>query len=205
MKKLTILLITILIIYLIYYFYQPTRINYASIGNYSSFNADIKKTLSTNNFNDYFNNSTIVGMYNDINNNRTIKVNNEIYYIKKVLRESDVLVINIGMDELNHYFNKYDMNNNYVCFNKMYSDIEKLIKEVRKYAYGKIIFIGYYNHTNYYDANIDRFFYDVNIKLERLMIDNNIIYIDLYEYVKGNNKIDSINKRILNTIEFYLK
>lgn len=215
MKKNLIILITILVIYLIYYVNNTNGINYVSISDsLNNYDNDIYEYLPSNSsFNNYFNSSSIIGLFKDIKNNRTIMVNGEIYYLKKVLRESDVLVINVGMSELAKFFNKYDMDYNYHLLEEMIANIKKMVIEVKKYAYGKIIFIGYYNPVNYYDANIDRLFYDVNIKLERLMIDNNIIYLDLYEKVKGNNYKDrngsslnlSGNKMIANIIKYYLK
>ncbi len=204
LKKLTYLLITILGIYVIYSLYCNNSINYVSLtDSNNNFDIYIYEYLSknkTNRFNNYFNSSSIIQAYQNIRNNQTIRVNNTDYYLKKVLRESDILVISIGMDELSINFNKYNMQVNYAYFDKMYDNIIRLVKEIKRYAYGKIIFLGYYNPTNYYDANIDRFFYDINIKLERLMIDNNIIYLDLYELVKGNRKA---YKEIANGIKYY--
>ena len=202
MKKI-IFLIVIIIIYLIYNHYSVNNINYVSISSNNSYDKYIINDVYS--YNNHFNSSTIKDLTYDIINNRTIKVDNNIYYLKKVLRESDVLVINIGMEELTNYFNKYDMNNNYLYFNKMYLEIKELINEIKKYSFGKIIYLGYYNPTNYYDSNIDRFFYDINIKLERLMVDNNIIYLDLYELIKGNKDSLIINKKIANSIKYYLK
>ena len=218
MKKLTILLITFLIIYLIYSIYNVNKINYVSICDtaINKVNSLVYDYLDRNNkvssFNNYFNNSSVVNTYFDIKNNRTIKVNDTYYYLKRVLRESDVLVISVGMEELASNFDKYNIGNNYDYFNNMILEINRLIKEIKRYTYGKIIFIGYYNPTNYYDANIDRFFYDINIKLERLMLDNDIIYIDLYEMIKQSNYKEKNNmilnihdiKKIANIIEFYL-
>ncbi len=186
------------------------------MGNIPNYNDYIKKDLwkkkHFHEFNNYFNNYTLSLVYHDILNNKTIRNNNKDYYIKKSLRESDLIVISVGMEELNNNYNKYDMKNNYVFFNKMYSDIEKLIKEIRKYAQDKIIFLGYYNPTNYYDSMVDEFFYDVDIKLNRLMINNDIIYLDLYEKVKGHNYKEKNSvylndlgqKEIANAIIFYL-
>ena len=220
MKKLTILLITFLVIYVIYVLFNVSRkINYVSISDsvmHNSFDNVIydylynKKQINT--YNNYFYNSTILKVYQDIKNNRTLKIDSEIYYLKKVLRESDVVVISVGMEELASNFDKYNYKSNYSFFNNMYYNIELLISEIKKYAYGKIIFLGYYNPTNYYDANVDRFFYDVNIKLERLMIDNNVIYLDLYELIKDNNYQEKnkaylnkqANRKIAKMIEFYL-
>ena len=217
MKKLTILLITILVIYVIYSFLNVQKINYISIHDniLNSYNDYIKNDLinKLDRFNNEFSNSSIIKMCQDIQNNKTIRINNYDYYLKKELRESDILVIGIGMEELIHNFNKYDMKKNYNYFNSMYSNISKLISEIKKYAYGKIIYLGYYNPTNYYDSNIDEFFYDIDYKLNRLMMDNDIIYIDLYEFVKGNNykekdfvtlNIDG-NKKLARIIEFYLE
>ena len=193
--------------------------NYVIINDaiiYNNYDKYIKKYLlnkkKINNFNNQFSSSSVIKLFQDIKNNRTIKVNNEIFYLKKLLRESDVLVISVGMGELANIFSKYDMNNNQIYFDDMYENIQRVIKEIKRYAYGKIIFLGYYNPTNYYDANIDRFFYDMNIKLERMMLDNDIIYIDLYELMKGNNykneNICTINemgsKKIASIIEYYL-
>ena len=207
MKKLTILLITIFIIYLIYSLFNVKKANYVSISDemFNDYNGYLKEYLVNSNrlndFNDYFNSSSITNLYKDIRNNRTIRKNNNEYYLKKVLRESDVLIISVGMKELSDNFDKYDMSKNNIYFNELYSNIDRLIKEIKKYAYGTIIFIGYFNPTNYYDANIDRFFYDINIKLNKLMMDNNNIYLDLYETVKENK--DSI-KTIVSSIIYYL-
>lgn len=224
MKKILVFLSTLLGLFLIYRHFENKSINYVSIGDslinneYQSvsYNNYIKEYLnsykSKSLINNYFYNNTINGLTNDIQNNRTIWLEEE-YYFKKVLRESDVLVISVGMEELKNNYNKYDMNNNYVIFNKMYLDIMSLIREVKKYAHGVIIFVGYYNPTNYYDSKTDELFYDIDIKLNRLMMNNGITYLDLYQKVKGNKYKES-NSYLLNasgynilaqTIEFYLK
>ena len=63
------------------------------------------------------------------------------------------------MEEVNNNFNKYDMNSNYIFFNKLYSNIERMIREIKRYAYGKIIFIGLYNPTNYFSLLVSRIEY----------------------------------------------
>ena len=172
------------------------------MGNY---NNNIEKYLATNNilgtFNNYYSAPTINKAYQDIKNNRTIRVDNIDYYFKKVLRESDLLVISIGMEELTKNYSKMDMSSNNNYFNKMYNDILRLIKVIKKYAYGKIIFIGYYNPTNYYDANVDQLFYDMNTRLKKIMHENGIIYIDLYKKKKENK---DINRIIVDSIITYL-
>ena len=207
MKKLTILWITFLIIYIIYSLFNVNKINYVSLtdGVLSKYNDYVRDYLVNNNklnsFNDIFTTVSINDLYKDIKNNRTIKDNNQEYYLKKVLRGSDVLVITVGTKELSDNFDKFDMKKNSVYFNELYSNIERLIKEIKKYAYGKIIFLGYYNPYNYFDSNIDRYFFEIDNKLNRLFTDKNITYISTYEVMKNNRYNEKlISKKILNTI-----
>ena len=216
MKKIIISIITFLLIFFIYNGFNNKKINYVSIGDnlINGYNKYVLKYLDNSNrlgnANTFINNS-IKGLYSDIKKNKTIRSNDNDYFIKKVLRESDILVISIGMQELFNNYDKYDMNHNYKILNKIYNDLDILLNEIRKYAKGTIIFLGYYNPTNYYDSKTDEFFFNIDIKLNKLMGDD-IIYIDLYKLVKGHqykNK-DSIYlnedayKKISNIIEFYI-
>ena len=222
MKKISFLLITIVGIYLIYIYFNHTNINYLSISdncfisdnNYNNYiYNNLKNKKMINEFNSYFTNYSISLIYDDIRNNRTIRVNNYDYYFKKSLRESDFVVISVGMEELSNNYNKYDMKENYSYFSKMFLDIETLINEIRKYAQDRIVFLGFYNPTDYYDAKVDEFFFYMDTKLNRLMINNNIIYLDLYEPIKGGNyKVENSvflnkdgNRKIANSILFYLE
>lgn len=80
----------------------------------------------------------------------------------------------------------------------MYNNLEKLIQEVKKYAQGTILFLGYYNPTNYYDAKTDEIFYYMDVKLYQLMQEYNITYIDLYEIMKNGSYKDDLNSLYLN-------
>ena len=222
MKKIIILLLSFVCLFVIYKCFDNNKINYVSISDYSiyhdslNYNDYIYKYLTDSNklsaFNTEFINNNAFLIYKDLLNNRTIRINNNDYFFKKVLRESDLVVINIGMEELYNKYDKYNINTNYENFNKIYSDLKILLKEIRKYAKGRILFIGFYNPYDYYDAKIDEFFYKVNIELNNIMIDNNIIYINLYEIIKGNNYIKNklfLNqdgyKQIANIIKFYIE
>ena len=213
MKKIICFLITFFLIIIIYNHFSIKKINYVSIGDNSIFyfNEYLKNNNKLGEFNNIFYNKKIKGLKEDIKINRTIRIDNNDYFIKKVLRESDILVISVGMDELSLYYNKDDININYQYFNKMYNEIDDLLKEIKKYAQEKIIFLGYYNPTNYYDSKTDEFFFYLNNKLNELMSDD-VIYIDLYELIKGNQYKDSnsyyLNKygyqKVASIIEFYL-
>ena len=222
MKKIICFLLTILGIFIIYTTFNNNVINYVSMSDIlikkdndydNIIKLELKGKHRLNDFNNIFNRNTIVELTEDIKANRTIWEDGKEYYIKKVLRESDILVINIGMKELSNNYSKYYINKNYQYFDKMYNDISKLIIEIKKYAKGTIIFIGYYNPFEYYDSKTDEFFYNLNLKLNRLMINNKIIYIDMYQRIKGNNFKINANQIYLNSrgnielsriIKFYL-
>lgn len=228
MKKLICIFLTIFGLFFIYHHFDSHQIKYVSIGdglirgmdsrnqiNYG-YNDFVKEYLEKKGqlflFNNSFYNKKIEGLIDDVKKNRTIWNNNNEYYIKKLLRESDVLVISVGMEELMESYDKFNMDNNYIYFDKMYNEIEKLIMEIKKYAKGTILFVGYYNPTTYYDSKTDEFFCDMDIKLNRLMMVNDISYIDMYEIVKGNRYKDNLDTPFLNirgyerlakSIEFY--
>ena len=127
--------------------------------------------------------NSIESLYLSIINNDAI---NDSYF-KKILRETDIIIINIGMEELSNSFIKDNINSNYIYFNKLVSDIKNLISEIKKYNYGKVIFLGYYNPINYYDASIDSLFCNLDIKLSELLKEKGIIYVPIFETVKSNN------------------
>lgn len=212
MKKIILLIITFICLFIIYSFFDKNKVNYVSISDYyvinNNYNNDIYKYLINNDrlgsFNTCFNNKNVSSIYKDLLNNRTIRDKKNEYYFKKVLRESDVVIINVGMGELSSFYNKYNMNENNNFFNKLYFDIEKLIKEVKKYAKETIIFIGLYNPTNYYDAKTDEFFYNIDTKLNKLMMNNDINYIDLYELIKNSNNKENVSFKIASILEFYI-
>lgn len=220
MKKILFLLILFFSLFSIYKIFDEPKINYLSIGdslinginpyNYSGYgyNNYVKNYLERNNqlrsFNNYYYNNSLKGLTIDIKNNRTIVVDNKEYFIKKMLRESDVIVISSGIDELAYNYQEDNMDYNYEYFNKMYDDIEELIEEIKKYAINHIIFIGYYNPTKIYTSEVDEFFYHINERLSSLMKENNITYLDIYEEIKSGNYLDNPKNYHINT-NGYLK
>ena len=208
MKKIFYIILTVIAIISIYLEYGNKKYNYVSLTdelwikkrNYNSYIYEyLIKNDKLKSFNNYFYNNSVMELMQDIKNNRTIRINNNEYFIKKVLRESDIVVINNCMVKVIDNYSKYDMNKNYRYFSNLLIEIEKLIKELRKYAKGKIIFIGIYNPTNYYDSKTDELFYDMDIKLNNIMTKYSVKYIDLYEKIKNNQYKDREKKYLLNS------
>ena len=212
MKKVILFMIILLCLFLIYNQFNTKKLNFMILGERIDSLENLKSTKRIMNINNYFKNLTVNGLTKDIKNNRTIRINAKDLYLKKELRESDILLINIGESELAKEFSQYDVKTNQKILNKLYEDFAILIKEIRLYAKEKIIFVGFYNPTNYYDGNMDYLFYQLNSKLNKLMQENKIIYLDLYNEVKSNKYKDensyclNINgrKMLVNLIKKYL-
>ncbi len=192
MKKTFYFILIIISIFLIYFEYNNQKCNYVVLGdNLEGYNFNIRNYLIKGNklgtFNNRFFNYSVVGITNDIKNNKTIVIDNQEIFLKKVLRESDMVVIDIGMHNFKLNYNPYDMNKNYRYYNKRLEEIKKLLTEIRKYAQGYVLFIGPYNPTNYYDSKTDELFYDIDNTMRDLLSKYSVIYIDLYNLIKGNN------------------
>ena len=200
-----ILVTTILIIFIYSCFYKKNISCLIISNNEIEYDMALQKYLLTRyknvNINNFFRNKKVEGIISDINDNRTIWVSNIEYYLKKQLRESDYIIIDVT-EEFNNNYNPYDMQYNYQSFENFYQKIQKLMIEVKKYTINKIIFIGLFNSSDYYDSNTDAFFYHINLKLNSLMNDNGFVYINTYELVKGNHTLErnSFNKKLAEII-----
>lgn len=210
MKKILIILFCILSVFLIFFFFKDEKINYLSIGDtltkginpYNNigygYNDYIKNYLNRNNllrnFNNSYYNNSIIGFESDIINNKIIVINDKEIYLKKILRESDLLVISLGMDELSYHFKEHNnIDDIYYEVNKMLLNLEDFVKVVREYAKNKVFFIGYYNPTNEYNSDIDELFYYIDLKLNDMLNNYKIKYISIYEKVKQGNYLENDN------------
>ena len=112
MKKTIFLLIIFFLVYLIYSL-SIKKTNYLLINDSIISDLNNYLTVSKKDKIYQFSNNSIHKVYQDIINNNSIKINDDIFYFKKVLRETDIIIISLGMEELNSNFDKYNMNNNY--------------------------------------------------------------------------------------------
>ncbi|MBE6157656.1 MAG: hypothetical protein E7160_02560 [Firmicutes bacterium] len=189
-KKALLLLIIISSVFTIYKTNNKNNISYISIGDgyskgidsyyqinygYSDYLRDhLKKNNILNKYNKSFTdkNASIDSLYKDIVINRKVKDNN----FKQTLRESEILTMSIGINDLIYRLALTEDMDEYKL-NRIITDIDKslniLIKEIRKYYQKDIYIIGYYkpNTSNYYLLKgID--------KLNELYKNNkNVIYI----------------------------
>lgn len=126
-----------------------------------------------------------IDVINDINQNLTI----DNISIQNILKRTDILIINIGNNEINYKLSKinYEENDNeiYKYLDEVIIDIQDLIKTIKKINKKRIMFIGYYNDTN--NVNNDKYYIYINKKINEISNNENIEFIDLYNILNKNN------------------
>ena len=126
-----------------------------------------------------------IDVINDINQNLTI----DNISIQNILKRTDILIINIGNNEINYKLSKinYEENDNeiYRYLDEVIIDIQDLFKTIKKINKKRIIFLGYYNDTN--NVNNDKYYIYINKKIKEISNNENIEFIDLYNILNKNN------------------
>jgi lysophospholipase L1-like esterase len=162
------------------------------------------KDYLKNKFEDYivygYSNYRIGELKRDISDN--IIINNRP--IQNILIKSDLVIIEIGIDELMYALNVLEK---YEYLDGMINSMEELIKLIKKYCKEKILLVGYYNPSNEDDKYIEY----INNKYFELSKKYNIYYLDITElnkkmYFSSNNHYlndkgyNWLNTQIIKTI-----
>lgn len=212
MKKIIFTFLTILIVFLIYFFNKSEKIYYVSLGDYLSYGINNFNEVD-NNYSDnvklyyndildnYVNYSTyddyrVMDLLNDINYNKTIIYKEKEYKLQNLLIKANLITISIGMNDLIY---KKSLNYDYV--DELILDIENLLVLIRKYNKDKIYFLSLYNVIN----NEELIKY-ANKKIESICNKNKINFVDislLYNYIINtsyptNDGYTYITETILN-------
>ena len=151
---------------------------------------------------------SINDLYEDITNNKVINIDGKKTSIRKALRESNLVTISIGSNDFLKLFS-YSIDDNVIekiksdktyyfkRIDKIISDYDKLVREIKKYAKGRIILIGYYNPKiggNIFDE-IVRY---SNYMVELMADDNNIDFIDISDEINNKNYFSNPSDMHLN-------
>lgn len=215
MKLKIILVLAIFTIILIFSYSNMNKksINYTILGDKELFSNNIISKNFLDLIYDELKNKTNFGLYNksflkeDI---RIIDVINQIKdnekindeNIQKVLKNSNILILHIGNNEIRYKLSKYDINENnerqiYIYLNQIIDDYKTLIELIKKYNNNNIIILGNYNDTNINKNN--KYYKYVNDKLYNYSISNNIYFIDINSIlIKDNNLTKTIPIYITN-------
>ena len=188
MKKIILILFLFFLLYACYYVYNITEdnnLNVTLIGDQISDNPYLKNISNINDINrDFINNDYhITDLLNIIKYNQELEKDNKTESIHKLLKESDIIILSIGMNDI-----YYKLNDNtkeiYSYLNSIIYNYEELLKEISKYDYKHVYILGYYNITN---KNNDIFTY-INYKLNNITKNYHYTYLDLNKILYNNEK-----------------
>ena len=200
--KLIILILISLNTFIIYKQTNHHNINYTAIGDnltlgtnsfgsidysYSDYVNDYLKSKEKNNqYIKSFSNKylTIEKLKDNIITNQKIVINDQEYNIRKTLRETNILTIQVGLNDLKYKTSLLEIkspNNLDKIISELDLEFNELIKEIKKYYPYKIYIIGYYKSTDPY----------LNLGIMKL---NNIFknksdieYIDIYNIMENDH------------------
>lgn len=208
--KLIIFLLIIFVIFLIYKDNHHNYFNYTSLGDgyalginsygeidygYSDFIKDnLEDTKKLNIYIKDFSgkDQSIEHLYESITTNEKITTNHTEKNIKQTLRESDLITMTIGLNDLVYHIaitpnmNTYQLNE---IINKIEDNTKKLISEIKKY-YPKTIYI-----VGYPDIPIENYYIKEGIKRLNEMYENmdNIEYISTADIVEEKDFLNPKN------------
>lgn len=220
--KLLILMLSIPTVYIIYILCGNKNINYISLGDdialginsygianysYSDYFKDyLEKNKSLNLYTNDFSNKgkTIIELYNDILINKKKTINKKTYNIKKIMRESDIMTLSIGQNDIRFELNnlnkeiatKEDYDN---ISEKIYLKYDCLLKEINKYFKGELYIIGTYYKTEEEKEVSKR----INKKIQEYIENKNISYINLENIIKKDS-FNNSNSKMPNDEVYYI-
>ena len=186
MKKIIFILFLFFLLYACYYIYNITednKLNVVLIGDTIADNPYLDNYPNINKINKDFINSDyhLKDLLNIIKYNQELDIDNKTESIHKLLKESDIVIISIGMNDI-----YYKLNDNtkeiYSYVNDIINNYNIILKEISKYDNKYVFILGYYNITN---KNNDIFTY-VNYKLKNIVNNYHYTYLDLNKILYNN-------------------
>ena len=158
MKKILALLSCVFIVFFIYIVTRDNKTLYFKIADCNNNEIDnkvikyldnkdkLEKYILYRNMNNY----RVIDLINDINNNREITYKGKNYTINNLLVKSELIVLNIGHNDIMYYSIKdVDM---YSYINGLVKDIDKLFLLIREKSKENIVFLFDYElEKEYYD------------------------------------------------------
>lgn len=220
MKKYQKMLILLLIsssIYFIYLFTNKNNLTYIAIGDslatgqnsyggnsygYTNFVKDyLSQNHNLNLYSDYFSskNKDISTLYNDILKDENIVIDNNSYNLKRLLQESDIITISIGLNDLIYEYslkNKENLSayeeNRIVDY--VYTNYSNLINEIRRYTKRKLYIVGYPTNNVKYQSLIKK----LNKKYKDGCTKDNNIFIDSDRLLNSSSYFDQDNNLFPN-------
>lgn len=193
--------------------YNKKVINYTIIGDKSLFSNTVKSVNYVDLISNYLLEEDKLGFYSKDFIYENIRVTDLLNKIKEndiqddlsiqnILNKTNLLIINIGNNELNYKISNIDVENAndkyiYKYLDEVINDIMHLLYKIDNISKANIIFIGYYNDTvNSYN---DRYYDYINSKLEKKLKKLNITYINTQKILNEKRSYLDIDKNVYIT------
>ena len=218
MKKILLILIVFVAVFLIYLLNVDNKVYYLSLESLSEYNEEngdynesVINYLSTNNKLERAvvefskNNYLVNDLANDIKNNKKVVTNNKNTTLKNALIKADLVTLFIGMNEINTKLlsSKDNSLNQYNYVDNLLIDIDKLLNLTREYCKEDIFIIGiYYPYKEYKTGLVDLFSY-YNERYKDLASKYNMKYIDIYNPFLENPQYLSLNDSFTPSLKGY--
>lgn len=188
----------------IYYYFKNEKLNYIALGDslaegmnpygeigysYTDYFADY---LNSNDKLSYYTKKYTKTGYTTTSMVKEIQTNN---FLKKDLRESDLVTISIGANDFlnSNGLKKLNINNILELKQEIINilpNLENCVKEIRKYAKEDMIIVGYYNPIpflfNTSRNDLDILFAYIDDEYKKLANKYDCIYISLYQLFQSN-------------------
>lgn len=218
MKKILIIGLVLLSIFLIYLANMDKKVYYLALGDslekfylndeevygYSHY---IKKYLKEKNLlerylDDFAKVDTrSTDIIRDIKNNKKVTTPKGSFSLKNALIKADLVTVNINYDDI---FNK--LNDPNTIYSEVYDyidnlayDLDNLFKFMREYCKEDIVFISSYNPFNTLDENVLDILEYLNNKYKDVCLEYDIIYVDISDINDINeSNLEKIGNRVIN-------
>ena len=193
-KTILFLIIMTLFIFLIYITNKDNEIYYINIDstNSNKYNEIIKNNYKKNKKLEKYINNFSKEDYRTTDLIRDIKDNKKVnkIAIQNALIKSDVLTLNIGINDINYKIGNTSKEELYNYTDQILIDIDELLKLIRSYSKEKIYYIGIKNNKG---ISYNDYFEYTNIRLKYICDEYNIYFIDI-------NKNEDINNIVSNYV-----
>ena len=217
MKKILLLGIIILMIFLIYLCNIDKKVYYVALGDSLATGEGTYKNKNgyPNKIKDYLNEKQVLETYikefakngcttteliNDIKKNKKIKIKNKEIALQHALIKADLVTISIGANDLLNRINvkeKIEYNEIYNYIDQLVLDLDELLKIVRQYCKEDIILVGYYNpYLNLNNKKNSSLIKYLNKKYKQVANKYNINYIEIDKIFKDNSNFITKGKDI---------
>lgn len=210
MKALFILAVTIFIVFIIYLSNIDNKIYYLTLGDYLVMNNskdgytnlikdDLQKRKKLETYVTGFNreNARITDLLNDIESNKKITIQEKEKTLKNALIKADFTIVSIGSNDLFYELETQPKLTEalYDRVDQILEDSRKLYSLLRKYCKEDIFVTGFYNP---YNVEYDELIEYTNTKLEKILKEQDITFIDIQKCIDKHN---DIQKLVLNKEE----